>query len=296
GARAAEGSEARAVRLPVTGPDGRDCHALRQSERHPGCLGSLSGGRLAYERGAEIGHGAAAELTENAVELGGEHVARTPYAALAVGRESIEDRASDHYGVRAQGECFGDIAAPAEAAVDDYRQPVADGSSDFSEHLDGRHTVIELPPAMVGEYDAVATGICGTPRVFDAQNPLDEELPRPVPSHPGDVGPSDRGLEHLRDDGTAPDRTGHPRGQKRFDIAELRDPPAPEHLGEPARMAQRIEDRRQVGLSRLRVIAPVPFPAAKHIGIGSENQRFLARGCGAAHDVLGDRAVPEDVK
>src|SRR6185437_3545220 len=128
---------------------------LRQGERHAGGLVA----RAAQHRLLQIGHGAAAELTEDAIELDGEHVEGSPYAALAVGRKPIKGCASDHYRMRAQRERFGDVASAAEAAVDHDRQAITDSGGDFPENLDRRYTVVELPPAVIGEHDTVAAGV-----------------------------------------------------------------------------------------------------------------------------------------
>src|SRR6185437_8679999 len=133
-------------------------------------------------------------------------------------------------------ERLGDIAAAAKAAVDDDRQSVADRGGDLPEHLDGRHAVIELPPAVVGKDDAVASGVGGTARVLDAEDAFDEQLPGPVPAYPGDIRPRDRGLEHLRNDGAAADRACGAGGQESLDVVESWDALVQQHLGEPARM------------------------------------------------------------
>src|SRR6185312_5815021 len=141
-------------------------------------------------------------------------------AALAVGCQPVKGCTSDHDCVSPQCERLGDVAAAAKAAVDDDRQPIAEGRGDLPENLDGGYTVIELPAAMVGEHDAVAPGFRGAPRVRDGEDTLDQELSGPVPPDPGNVSPGDRGLEHLRDDRAAADRARRAGRQKCLDIVE----------------------------------------------------------------------------
>jgi len=64
----------------------------------------------------------------------------------------------------------------------------------------------------------------------------------------------------------------------------------------PARVSQHVQHRAQRRPSRRAVVAPVPFAAAEHVGIGGEHQRLVARGGRAADDVACDAAVLHDIQ
>jgi hypothetical protein len=65
----------------------------------------------------------------------------------------IEPATGDRVGP--QGQCFDDVGAAADPAIDDDASAAADRLDDLWQDVDRAHTLIELPPAMVRHIDAV---------------------------------------------------------------------------------------------------------------------------------------------
>jgi len=215
---------------------------------------------------------------------------------VRISSEPIERRPRDHHRVGSERERLQHIAPASKAAVDDERQRSADRSGDLGQHLDRRHAVIELPPAVIAQHQAVAAEVGRAPRIGHAEHTLDEELARPLPAQPRDVVPADRGVEQLRNDGAA---THCARVAGREEVGEIlksRRPVTQQHLVQPARMAQHVEEVAHARLAGRAVVAPIPFPGAEHVGIGGEYQRLIARGRRARHDALSRLAVAHHVE
>src|SRR5262249_19048194 len=109
------------------------------------------------------------------------------------------------YSVRTQCQRFRDVRPAPEPTIDDDRHPVADSRHDVCHDLDGRHTAIELPAAVVAQKDPIAAEVSGLLSIRNTEHSLAEQLAPPEIADPGDVVPRDRGAEELWQDCAAAD-------------------------------------------------------------------------------------------
>src|SRR6185437_617821 len=172
------------------------------------------------------------------------------HTALPAGGQAVKCRAADHDRVSPTGESLDDVTAPAEAAVGDDHQPVADSRDDIRKDLYGSDATVQLPPTMVREHDPIATQIRGTLRVGNAQHALDDELALPVAADPGNVIPGDRGGKQLRNDGAAADGRGSLRWQEGLEVAKSRHALTDQDVAHPAGVAQGVQHRSQGRFAR----------------------------------------------
>src|SRR5690348_8731372 len=111
---------------------------------------------LAEQVRTEFGHRADTELTEHAVDLQCKNFECARHTGFAARGESIQRGAPEHHRVRAERERFHYIRAAPEPTVDHEGHLLADGGCDIRQDFDRCDTSVELPPAVIGEHDAIA--------------------------------------------------------------------------------------------------------------------------------------------
>src|SRR3954468_10365266 len=129
------------------------------------------------------------EKAKNTVDLGLEDLDRMGSAGFAPGRQSIQGGAAQHRCVRAQEPCLHNIRPAAEAAIDQYGEPVSHCGSDVRQDLHRRNCAVELAAAMIGQHDPVYATLRRKPRILNRENSLYNQLPRPPLAQPLDVLP-----------------------------------------------------------------------------------------------------------
>jgi hypothetical protein len=122
-------------------------------------------------RRREVFHRRRAELLRGVAGLGAQDRKHALDAGLAEGAKSPQTGPSDAHRLCADRQRLDDVAAAAEAAVDQYRNPAGDGFDDFRQHLDGRADAVLDPPAMVGDDDRVDAAIGGEFGVLEGERP-----------------------------------------------------------------------------------------------------------------------------
>src|SRR5690606_24292360 len=132
--------------------------------------------------------------------------------------DAVECGPADHYGIRPQCERLHDVVPAAETAVHDDRQALPDGGRDLGDDVYRRHAAVELPSAVVGEHDAIATELRRAFGVGRAQDALHGQLAIPEAAQPGDVVPGDRGTEEVGNDGAPTDGRGRAGRQELRDV------------------------------------------------------------------------------
>src|SRR6185437_2369795 len=110
--------------------------AWRASRSRPS-VKSSEASALSQQVRAQLGDRSDAQLPQHPVELGQQYVERQTHPPLSAGRQAVEGRAGDHYGVGPQRQGLDDVRASAEAAVHDDGHAIANGIDDLRQHLDG---------------------------------------------------------------------------------------------------------------------------------------------------------------
>src|SRR5262249_57492556 len=76
--------------------------------------------------------------------------------------ESVGIRASRHHGTGSQTKSFSNIAAAADAAIQQDLNTVAYRRHNFRQNTQSRRDAVELPPTMIGHYQPVSSNIDST--------------------------------------------------------------------------------------------------------------------------------------
>ena len=141
----------------------------------------------------ERGDGGTAEKAKRALDIVAQDFNRTGYAGLAGGGETVDVGAADEDGAGAKTEGFDDVAAAADAAVDQNFGVAADGGDDFWKGMKRGGDRIELPAAMIGDHDGGCAGINTAPCIFAGEHALDHDRTGPHLANPAEVVPGDGG-------------------------------------------------------------------------------------------------------
>ena len=216
------------------------------------------------------------------------------HARLALDREAIELRPADGAAVRAQRQRLHDVAAPPDAAVENYRSAARHRLGDCGQRVQGGGGAVELAAAVVGDehpVHAVGHRLDGVRRVKDA---LEQERPLPDGAQIGDVAPLHAGVGQPQ----------HALGERGEVLAAVRpavvaegdvrdDVPHPE---QPAQLGRHVEDF--AGGHRGRndeAVADVSLAVAEELGVDGHDQPFVAARRRALGHLLRQPAVLEDV-
>ena len=80
--------------------------------------------------------------------------------------EAIEIETADRDRVGAERDRFDDIGAAIEAAIDEDLRPAAHRVDHLGQNIERAAHMIELPPAVIGDVDALDAMVAGDRRVF----------------------------------------------------------------------------------------------------------------------------------
>src|SRR5580765_2484972 len=97
---------------------------------------------------AAFGHGNFDYLAQN--------LENTDNASFAVDGESPKKWPADEDGLGPQGDCLDDIGAAPHTAIEVDFQLTLAGRHSLGKHFDGRQGVVQMAPAVVGNYDAIS--------------------------------------------------------------------------------------------------------------------------------------------
>ena len=128
--------------------------------------------------------------------------------SLPGGGHPVERGAADEHRVGAEHHRLQDVGAAPEAAIDDQRDPVADGAARLGQDVDRRHRPVELAPAMVRDRDRIGADLGGALDIAHRQQSLDDQLARPAVADPRNRVPGQPAI-HLRADPMRALRAGH---------------------------------------------------------------------------------------
>ena len=137
----------------------------------------------------ELRDAVTAEQRHDPVHFALEDLERLPRAGLAAGGDTVEHGAAEQHEVGAERQGLDDVGAAAEAAVDEHAQPLAHRRDDRRQRLERGERAVELPPAMVGDDDAVGAVARRELCILDREDAFHQQLARPRVAQPGEIGP-----------------------------------------------------------------------------------------------------------
>ncbi len=213
-----------------------------------------------------------------------EDVDRARDAHLPAGGEAVGVGAADEDGPGAEAERLDDVAAAADAAVDEDFGAVADRVEHLRQHAQRRGDAVQLPAAMVGDDDAVGSGVERLARVVRGVDALDEHRPVPGVADPAEVGPRHhRLLERGADVGV-----GHRPAVGQDHVGELHHAAVAQEPDQPARAGEELWDERQhradpAGEELSRAVAEVPLAHPGDRGVDGHDERRIAGGSSPLH-------------
>src|SRR4029078_1943614 len=111
-------------------------------------------------------------------------------ASPAVGGQPPQVGPPDQHRPRAECERLDHVAAPANAAVEQNLNLVADRVRDTRPRADGRGRSIEVVTTMVGYRDGAHAGVDGALGLIDPDDALEQKRSFPLRAQPADVGPA----------------------------------------------------------------------------------------------------------
>jgi hypothetical protein len=117
-----------------------------------------------------------ADLLHGGARLGAQNFEHALDTRLTKCPEAPQIRPADAHGLCAHCQCFDDVGAATEAAVDQHRHAIADRLNDFRQSIDGRATAVLDPPSVIGDDDAIDPGLCGKLGILDGENALQDQL------------------------------------------------------------------------------------------------------------------------
>ena len=171
--------------------------------------------------GAQVVDRAAAEAEQRLVDAGAEDLEHVGDAGLAVGRQPPEVGAADHHRAGPERQRLDDVAAAADAAVEQHLDLVADRVDDRRQRADRRRRAVEVVAAVVGDRDRVGADLDRAAGVVGVHHALDQKRAAPLLAQPGEVLPG-----RLR--GHHPLAVGAEEGRRRLaPAAEVRGGRAP---------------------------------------------------------------------
>src|SRR5690242_3929939 len=129
---------------------------------------------------AQLGNGGDPQQPHRPLELLGQQIQGLVHARLAGGHQAVQVGAADRHRVGPERGGDGDVGAVPDAGVDQHRQIRADRLADPGQQVDGGDGAVELAPAVVGQLQAVDTGLDGPASVGGAERPLDDQLAGPL--------------------------------------------------------------------------------------------------------------------
>ena len=91
-----------------------------------------------------------------------------------------------------------DVDAAAHAAIEHERHPSFEPAGDFGQGLDAARGAVELPPAVVGDDDAVNTALYRFAGIVGMQDALEQERQARPLAQAGEVVPSQAGVAENR--------------------------------------------------------------------------------------------------
>ena len=189
-------------------------------------------------------------------------------------RRGIVERAADEHELRPQRERFQHIGTATEAAVDHHVETHRRG--DIGQHAQRRDITVQLPPAVVGNDDAIDTQGLGLARILHGHDAFQHQLAAPLLTNAADVLPIEMlpagkvPLDVLGDEGNAALRT---------DMLEMRHAVTTDRAQEgtqrPFGMRCALPQQAKVGANRRLVPgAHVVFTARHHGGVDRHHQRL----------------------
>jgi acetoacetyl-CoA synthetase len=223
--------------------------------------------------GRQVGDRGAAQGEHRGVDAAAQDIEHVADACLAVRREPPQVGASDQHRAGSQRQCLDDIAAPADAAVEQDFDLVADGGGDRRQQPDAGRRAVEVVAAVGGDRERGNPGIDGPLGVVHAGDALEHEglaplLAQPreiVPGgrrrlHPVAVGAEERGCRVARRADVRHGQAGQPSG-----------PGVPEQISRSAghfgREARHLAQAKPLGYPRA-----APVPAVRERPVRCEDQ------------------------
>ncbi len=126
------------------------------------------------------------------VRISWSYAASTSFEPLLAARgQGVDPRAADQAAAGAEGHGPHHVGAGADAAVHQHRQAVAHRIGDGRKRLDRGQRPVELPPAVVGDDQAVGADLDALAGVVGVENLLDDDGALPPLADPGQVGPGE---------------------------------------------------------------------------------------------------------
>src|SRR5262249_55713539 len=105
-------------------------------------------------------------------------------AFTARSTEPVHVRAADEHGFRTETQSLDDIATAADAAIQEYLDPVTNGSQNFRQHTNGRGNTIKLTATMIRHDNTVDTPVRSTAGVFRRVHPFCDDRALPLFANP----------------------------------------------------------------------------------------------------------------
>src|SRR5688572_2006477 len=145
----------------------------------------------------DLGNAPRAHVAESPLHFVRKYLDRPRGARLPAAGRAVKRRPADQHHLRTEAQRLDDVAAAADAAVEDDGAAIADRLHDLRKDVDGRYGAVEGATAVIRHDDAIGARIDGGPCLIAAQNALDDQLARPEVAKFPDVVPGHR-LERLR--------------------------------------------------------------------------------------------------
>jgi hypothetical protein len=250
-----------------------------------------------YVGGVEGGDGGAAEEAEGAFDVGAEDFEGADYAGVAGGGQAVGVGTAYEDSAGAEADGLYDVTATADAAIHQDFGAAVDGGDDFGKRADRGIDGIELTAAVVGDDDGGDAFIHGAARVVSCEQAFHDDWARPDAADPAQVVPGDGGVGERGGDVHQLHRPFARDG----DVFELGDSPIGEKRGEPARVREKLREKRELGEERvaqelLHAVARIAFAHSGDWRVHGDDKSGVASAVGTIDAAFGCGAASEEIQ
>jgi hypothetical protein len=239
--------------------------------------------------GVQVGHRRHLQQFHRADDLATQDLDRPVDARPAPRHQPVQVGASDEGEARAERQRGDHVRAVHDAGVERDLDLVPDRRDHVRQQVERHRRPVELPPAVVGQHDAVDPEIGEDLRVGHVLHALDDELAGPHRPDHVQVAEADRRIHRLVQQLAHGAAGGGQRGELELRRGqEVVPPPRPRHGVEHGAQRELRRDREAV--------ARVAQPRSRDRRVDGEEQGVEPGGRGAAREVVGDLPVTHDVQ
>jgi hypothetical protein len=248
-------------------------------------------------RSVEGGDGGTAEEAEGAFDVGAEDFEGAEGAGVAGGGQAIGVGSADEDGAGTETDGFDDVGAAADAAVHKNFGAAVDGGDDFGKRANGGIDGIELAAAVVGDDDGGDAFVNGAVGVVPCEQAFHDDRAGPHFSDPVQIVPGYSGVGERG--GDIHQLHGPFTGDG--DVFELGDSSIGEKCGEPARVREKLREKRELGEERaaeklLHAVARIAFAHSGDRRVHGDDQRGEAGAAGTVDAAFGGGAASQEIE